>query len=45
LWSTTEKSDSVGLADSASDLRVKNAIEELGKFSRVKILGSYERAM
>lgn len=35
----------VGLAGSAADLRVKNAIEELGRFSRVKILGSYERAM
>jgi prephenate dehydratase len=35
----------VGLAGSTGDLRVKNAIEELGRFSRVKVLGSYDRAM
>lgn len=35
----------IGLAGSQDDLRVQNALEEIGKFSRVKILGSYERAL
>lgn len=35
----------IGLAGSQNDIRVKNALEEIGKISRVKILGSYERAM
>ena len=35
----------VGLAGSRSDLRVKKALEELDKFARVKILGTYERAI
>jgi len=35
----------IGLAGSQNDIRVKNALEEIGKISRVKILGSYERAL
>ncbi|MFH0781420.1 MAG: prephenate dehydratase domain-containing protein [Pseudomonadota bacterium] len=35
----------IGLAGSQDDIRVQNALEEIGKFSRVKILGSYERAL
>ncbi len=35
----------IGLAGSQNDIRVINALEEIGKISRVKILGSYERAL
>jgi prephenate dehydratase len=35
----------IGLAGSQKDIRVRNALEEIGKISRVKILGSYERAL
>lgn len=35
----------IGLAGNQNDIRVKNALEEIGKFSKVKILGSYERAL
>jgi hypothetical protein len=34
----------VGLAGSVGDLRLNNAIEELGRCDHVKILGSNERA-
>ncbi len=34
----------IGLTGSQDDMRVQSALEEIGKFSRVKILGSYERA-
>ena len=35
----------IGLAGSENDARVQLALEEIGKISRVKILGSYERAL
>lgn len=35
----------IGLAGSQNDIRVKNALEEIGRISRVKVLGSYERAL
>ena len=34
----------IGLDGHHSEPRVKDALEEIGKISRVKILGSYERA-
>lgn len=35
----------IGLAGSQDDIRVKSALEEIDKICRIKILGSYERAL